>query len=167
MAGKKYGKYILKHSLVYGDFGPKICITGETDFNSDFSIICLPVTKPVLMEEHPHSHDFDIYLTFIGFGPGGLEELGAEIEMSLGEEREKFVITSNNTLEKLPIWMVVSGTAKITSCGKESFVRSNESVYIPKGLVHCPLGFKRVDKPVLLVHSSLASKYTKKEPVPG
>src|SRR4030067_3215 len=137
MAGEKYGKYILKHSLVYGDFGPKICITGETDFNSDFSIICLPVTKPVLMEEHPHSHDFDIYLTFIGFGPGGLEELGAEIEMSLGEEREKFVITSPT------------------------------SVYIPKGLVHCPLDFKRVDKPVLLVHSSLASKYTKKEPVPG
>jgi len=136
MAGEKYGKYILKHSLVYGDFGPKICITGETDFNSDFSIICLPVTKPVLMEEHPHSHDFDIYLTFIGFGPGGLEELGAEIEMSLGEEQEKFVITRPT------------------------------SVYIPKGLVHCPLNFKRVDKPVLLVHSSLAPKYTKKEPAP-
>ena len=33
-------------------------------------------------------------------------------------------------------WVVVSGMAKITSDGKESFVRSNESVYIPKGKKH-------------------------------
>lgn len=33
-------------------------------------------------------------------------------------------------------WVVVSGVAKITSAGKVSFVRSNESVYIPKGRKH-------------------------------
>ncbi|MDD5409012.1 MAG: mannose-1-phosphate guanylyltransferase/mannose-6-phosphate isomerase [Candidatus Omnitrophica bacterium] len=33
-------------------------------------------------------------------------------------------------------WVVVSGVAKITSDGKVSFVRSNESVYIPKGRKH-------------------------------
>lgn len=33
-------------------------------------------------------------------------------------------------------WVVVSGMAKIISDGKESFVRSNESVYIPKGKKH-------------------------------
>ena len=33
-------------------------------------------------------------------------------------------------------WVVVSGMAKITSDGKVSFVRSNESVYIPKGRKH-------------------------------
>jgi len=33
-------------------------------------------------------------------------------------------------------WVVVSGMAKITSAGKVSFVRSNQSVYIPKGRKH-------------------------------
>ncbi|MDO9572518.1 MAG: mannose-1-phosphate guanylyltransferase/mannose-6-phosphate isomerase [Candidatus Omnitrophota bacterium] len=33
-------------------------------------------------------------------------------------------------------WVVVSGVAKITSAGKVSFVRSNESVYIPKARKH-------------------------------
>ena len=33
-------------------------------------------------------------------------------------------------------WVVVSGLAKITSAGKVSFVRSNESIYIPKGRKH-------------------------------
>ena len=33
-------------------------------------------------------------------------------------------------------WVVVSGTAKVTSAGKVSFVRSNESIYIPKGRKH-------------------------------
>ena len=33
-------------------------------------------------------------------------------------------------------WVVVNGMAKITSAGKVSFVRSNESIYIPKGRKH-------------------------------
>jgi len=33
-------------------------------------------------------------------------------------------------------WVVVSGLAKITSAGKVVFVRSNESIYIPKGRKH-------------------------------
>ena len=33
-------------------------------------------------------------------------------------------------------WVVVSGWAKIVSAGKVSFVRSNESIYIPKGRKH-------------------------------
>ena len=33
-------------------------------------------------------------------------------------------------------WVVVSGLAKVTSAGKVSFVRSNESVYISKGRKH-------------------------------
>jgi mannose-1-phosphate guanylyltransferase/mannose-6-phosphate isomerase len=33
-------------------------------------------------------------------------------------------------------WVVVSGVAKVTSAGKVSFVRSNKSIYIPKGRKH-------------------------------
>ena len=133
MTKTKYGKYVLRHPVEEGNFGPRINLVGERDFHSDFSIVYLPVLKPVLMEPLAHSHDFDIYLTFLGFDPNGLNELGAEIEMHLGEEQEKYIITKPT------------------------------SVYIPKGLVHCPLNFKRIDKPILLVHATIAPRYFKKE----
>ena len=133
MAKTKYGKYVLKHTIDHGEFGPAINMVGERDFNSDFSIIFLPVIKPVLMEKFPHSHDFDMYLTFVGFDPNGLNDLGGEVEMFIGKEQEKYVINTPTT------------------------------IYIPKGLIHCPLNFTRVDKPILLVHATLAPKYYKAE----
>ena len=133
MAGRKYEKYVFQHSLNYGDLGPSIEFIGEKDFDSNFSLICLPVTKPVLMEEFPHSHEFDMYITLIGLNPNGIEDLGGEIELYLGEEKEKYVITKPT------------------------------SVFMPKGMIHCPLEFKRVDKPILLIHATLASKYEKAE----
>ena len=138
MAEKKYGRYILKHPVVQlphpkeeGKFWPSISIEGERDYNSDFSLVLLPVTEPILMEDSAHSHDFDMYLTLVGFDPNGLEDLGAEIEMYFGEEQEQHIINTPS------------------------------SIYIPKGLVHCPLNFRRVNKPILLVHATLASSYSK------
>ena len=46
----------------------------------------ISVKEPMLMEEFPHKHDFDMYLTFVGFNPNGFNDLGAEIELYLGEE---------------------------------------------------------------------------------
>jgi hypothetical protein len=61
--------------------------------------------------------------------------MDAEIEMGLGEEQEIHKITTPT------------------------------SVYIPKGLVHCPLNFIRVGKPILFVHATLAPKYIKPLPL--
>ncbi len=111
-----------------------IDFVGERDFKSDFSLVLLPVYEPVLMEPAPpHVHDFDMYLTLIGLDRKGLEELGAEVTICFGEEMEKHVITTPST------------------------------IFIPAGLVHCPFEFVRVDKPLLLVHCTLASKYVKKQ----
>lgn len=138
MAESKYSKYVMSHSIETrpepGDaskVSERIRFDGGKDFNSNFSLIVRPVMEPVLMEDYAHSHDFDMYVTFIGLDKNGLHDLGGEIEMYLGEEQEKFVITSPT------------------------------SVYLPKGLVHCPLNFKRVDKPILLIHATIASKYSK------
>ena len=62
-----------------------------------------------------------------------MDELFAEISIGLGEEQEMHTFTTPT------------------------------SVYIPAGMVHCPLIFKRVDKPIILFHTSIASKYIKKE----
>ncbi len=131
MASTKYGKYVIKKPVATGGFGPEFIYTGEKEYNSNFTIMFLRITAPTLMEEFAHSHDFDMYLYFMSFDPDNMGELGADIEIGLGEEQELHKITTPT------------------------------SVYIPAGLVHCPLNFKRVDKPIFFVHCTLASKYVK------
>jgi len=133
MTTTKYGKYVIKRPVAKGGFGPEFIYTGESDYKSDFTIMFLRITEPTLMEEYAHSHDFDMYLYFLSFDPDNMGELGADIEIGLGEEQEIHKITTPT------------------------------SVYIPKGMIHCPLHFKRVDKPILFVHCTLASKYVKEE----
>jgi hypothetical protein len=91
----------------------------------------LRITEPTLMEEFPHSHDFDMYLYFMSFDPDNMGELGADIEIGLGPEREIHKITTSTT------------------------------VYIPAGMIHCPLEFKKVTKPILFIHATIAAKYVK------
>jgi len=131
MAATKYGRYVIKKPVAIGGYGPEFIYTGEKEYKSDFTIMFLRITEPTLMEEFAHSHDFDMYLYFMSFDPNNMGELGADIEIGLGEEREIYKITTPTT------------------------------VYIPAGMIHCPLEFKRVDKPILFVHCTLASKYVK------
>jgi hypothetical protein len=129
MAETKYGKYVLKQTLDRMKFGKAVLMSGGRDFNTNFSIVVMCVTNPLLMEDAPHSHNFDMYLTFARLDPDSSEDLGAEIELYLGEEQEKFVITTSTT------------------------------VYIPKGMIHCPLNFKRIDNPIIFVNAFLGPKY--------
>ena len=128
---RKYANYLKEYTVGDSPFGPAFSFTGEDDFQSDFSMFVMCVDRPTLMEEFAHSHDFDIYLVFLGFDPKAMGTIDADIEMCFGEEGEKYNITAPTT------------------------------VYIPKGLVHCPLEFKRVDTPVLFVHATLAPRYKK------
>lgn len=136
MAGSKYAQYILKRPIEKRRFGAEFRFTGEEDFGSNFSVNLISVTEPMQMESYAHSHDFDIYLTFLGFDPDNMDDLGAEIEFSFGEEEEKYSIEGATT------------------------------IYIPAGLVHCPLNFKKVTKPILFIHATMAPRYFKKEPQP-
>ena len=133
MAAKKYGKYIVQSPVEKGEFGQEIRFIGESVYNSNFSLVLIKITEPVLMEKTPHYHDFDMYLYFLSYDPQNMEDLGAEIEIGLGKEGERHLITAP------------------------------ASVYVPKGMIHCPLHFKKVSKPILFVHPMLAPKYTKIE----
>ena len=66
MAETKYGKYVIRHPVKTDKFGPEIVFTGEKDYASNFSIMFFHISEPVLMEDSPHSHDFDMYLFFLG-----------------------------------------------------------------------------------------------------
>jgi hypothetical protein len=90
------------------------------------------ISKPNVMVEEPHSHDFDEFLCFCGADPANAFDLGGEVELSMGKEGEKYVIDT--------------GTI----------------VAVPKGLVHGPLNFKKVTKPMMFSVIYLAPEYVRK-----
>ena len=73
-----------------------------------------------------HKHDFDQIICFIGGNPMDIKDFDAEVELYLGEEKEKYIIDSS------------------------SFV------YVPRGMMHCPLNIKRVTKPIMFIDVVLA-----------
>jgi hypothetical protein len=88
MADTKYGNYVVRHPVQTGGYGPEFIYTGETDYKSNFTTMFLRITEATLMEDYPHSHDFDMYLYFLALDPDDMDDLHADIEMGLGPERE-------------------------------------------------------------------------------
>ena len=137
MAETKYGKYILREPLGKARHPeievPVIRIGQESvveEWGSPpFSITMEAVHSPFLMAKEGHVHDQDEILCFIGANPMDYKDFGAEVELYLGEEGEKHIITSTTF------------------------------VYVPRGLVHCPLNFKRVDKPIVFSDILMAPLY--------
>jgi uncharacterized RmlC-like cupin family protein len=105
----------------------QIATTGDRDFNgADFSLGWSFLTEPFLMVAETHTHDFDQIIFLLGGDPANVKDFGAEIEMSLGEPLEKHLID-------------------YTSC-----------IYIPAGLMHCPLNVKSVNKPVMFIDITIS-----------
>lgn len=80
-------------------------------------------SKPHVMVNTTHIHDFDEYLFFLGTNFADMDDFDAEVELYMGEEGEKYVITSPTV------------------------------VYVPANLIHCPLKFVKVNKPVFFFHT--------------
>ncbi|MDD5337864.1 MAG: hypothetical protein PHG35_00410 [Dehalococcoidales bacterium] len=133
MADSKYGKYVISKKVTKPEPYPTMEWIGDIDYDTNMTFMITKVVAPCRMEESPHSHDFDMYLHFVSYDYNNMDELFGEIVIGLGEEQEMHTFTKPT------------------------------SVYIPAGMVHCPLVFKRVDKPIILFHTSIASKYVKKE----
>ena len=88
--------------------------------------------EPIYLEKEPHTHDVDEYLIFLGGKlPDLFESFQAEVDFCIGEEQEKHLITKPTI------------------------------IFIPKGLVHCPLNFRKIDKPILFHAILLAPRFTK------
>jgi len=132
MAESKYGKYIMKEPQAKQ--WPSIPISVDSTLISgigcDFAFV--GVSKPTTSEHPPHKHDVDEFLFFMGGDPTNILDFGAEVELSLGwgGEQEKHTINATSI------------------------------VYIPKGLVHLPMSFRKVEKPILCGHLLLAPNYS-------
>lgn len=141
MAESKYGKYIvsqLQHPADEAPWNPPVSSAGGGQsgrvlfLDSDvvpgaFYMECVwvmprPALTPEQVEEakkvspKPHSHDYDEVIAFFGTDPNNPYDLGAEVELWLGDEQH--------------------------------IINKTSLVFIPAGLNHCPLVFRRVDRPV-------------------
>ena len=130
MAETKYGKHILKDVIkeLGGSYTGYSIMAHEGELNVDCSMGYHCVSEPTEFDR-PHAHDFVELLCFLGGDPTDIRNLGAEVEICLGEEQEKHVID----------------TAAVVS--------------IPAGLIHCPLIIKNVKKPIVFLEVSLTPVY--------
>jgi hypothetical protein len=137
MAATKYGKYILrppKQGSPASSLATEIPVTlaGLKDWAGiKHRMKWSFITAPVLLVDSPHSHDFDEILGFYSCDPAHERDFSAQIELALGREGEKQIIVTPGL------------------------------VCLPKGLIHCPLNFTRVDKPVIFIRIYVSPQYSR------
>jgi hypothetical protein len=139
MAESKYGKYVLREPKGTGSPPKKSTQVRALSLSEELAagiggVSCnfnfMGVVEPGLMADPPHKHEHDEFLFFIASDPKNVPNLGGEVEIALGEEWEKHVITTSAV------------------------------ICLPRGLQHCPIYVKKVDRPFYFGHIMLASKYS-------
>jgi hypothetical protein len=141
MATSKYGKYIinkLQHPKEEAPWNPPVSEAGKGTsgrvlyLDNDvvpgaFYMECVWIMpRPALTKEGieaakkrgpgPHSHELDEVIAFFGTNHEDPHDLGAEVELWLGDEQH--------------------------------IINKSSLVFIPAGLKHCPLIFRKVERPV-------------------
>lgn len=137
MAENKYDKYFLTEfkepANLPGVDGPQAYFRGARQIpGANLNLGWQLFVRPMLLEKEPHTHDFDEYLVFLGGTlPDLFSSFQAEIDFCIGEELEQHLI------DKATI------------------------IFIPRGMVHCPLNIRKVDKPFLFQAILEAPKFIK------
>lgn len=115
-------------------FSPQAYFRGASQIpGSDFNIGFQIVVKPFFLDRVPHRHKVDEYLFFLGGMMPNVFEFDADIEFSLGTPGED---------------------AKTYHITKPTVIR------IPAGVTHCPLNFKRIDKPVMFMAALMQDMFS-------
>jgi uncharacterized RmlC-like cupin family protein len=133
MANTKYGHYIKSLSFNdygHGDFRQGTKITSDylgLDVCVEFGAYWVAGKKEPFQSE---VHDFNEVMIWMGADMADLSELGGEVEVCLGEEKETHMITSST------------------------------AVFVPKGLPHLPANIVRMDKRFLYLQISMTKEWT-------
>ena len=89
------------------------------------------ITKPYFIDRIDHVHDGDEYLFFLGAQiPDSFSTYDAEVDFYFGKEQELYTITEPTL------------------------------VLIPKGMIHAPLDFRKINKPLFFGMLLLTPTYT-------
>ena len=138
--GLKYAQYVfsdlkdpISTNLKYMDSRPTAYFRGSHQIpGASINLGWQVIKAPNLMEREGHHHLVDEYFAILGAElPDVFSSFDAEIELCMGPEEEKHVIT------------------------KPTFV------FIPAGFHHCPLNFKVVNKPILFQAMHLGPYFQK------
>ncbi|HTY81845.1 MAG TPA: hypothetical protein VMB24_03600 [Dehalococcoidales bacterium] len=134
MAATEYGKYVKSLSFKnFGQFGFRQGAVMDGRFlglDVHISYGAYWTAGKMSSSPKPHTHDFDQMLFLLGTDMNDLSELGAEVELCLGEEMNTHIITSS------------------------------AAVAIPKGMPHFPAAITRMDKRIIYMEISLAPRYS-------
>ena len=131
MAGGKYGKYVIPAPIRRLET-PGYTWDSVYAHKDELNADCtltFHYITETFEEGPPHKHNAHQIMCFIGSDLKNIRDFDAEIEIALGDEGEIQTITSPSI------------------------------VSIPAGLMHCPLRFKRLGKPVLFIEIVLGSSY--------
>lgn len=132
MAETRYGKYLVTipfHKTPQGAlFSTGADVLGGFELNIIYA--CAYKTGITGLSTKPHVHNYDEAVFFIGSDPYHLDDLGAEVEISIGEagQEEKHIFDKPTVL------------------------------VAPKGLYHCPIVTKSIDTPYVCMAVSLTGK---------
>ena len=120
MAAKKNQKYVIE--LVFKDgpgFYRQVAKVSGRGFGIDFNVEYGAYIAPGNMGEEPprpHAHKYNQVLLFLGCDAADMGELGAEVELNIGDEGETYMITTST------------------------------AVTVPAGLAHFPARINRMDR---------------------
>ncbi len=132
MADTKYGQYLVTIPFHKAGEGALFATGGDILGGFDLNVIyaCGYKTGITGLSTKPHVHNYDEAVFFIGSDPYALDDLGAEVEISIGE------------------------------LGKEEKHHFNKPTVLvaPKGLHHCPIVTKEIHKPYVCMAVSLTGK---------
>jgi hypothetical protein len=137
MAETKYGKYFLSELTPeqrqhgFGASENTVVWTDDDVIKGSLLFWAIRMGPSHIPPPHgPHAHKDAEVLAFLGIDPDDPMDLGAEIDLCMGEEMEKHTITKSTL------------------------------VYIPANFVHCPISYRNVRRPFLFIQSHYAPKLT-------
>ena len=130
---KNYDKLVFEFPAEYNEMvaigddpdfimSPQAYFRGATQIpGAKFNVGFQVFVKPFFLDRIPHHHDVDEYLVFLGASFPNVFDFDADIEFTLGK---------------------TGVDAEIFHITKPTIIR------VPAGVDHCPLQFKRVNKPI-------------------
>jgi len=138
MTDPKYGKYFLhelapEHRQRGLGKNPRFLILSDNDIIEGchfFSVMLMGEEATKVAGHGPHTHRTPEVLVALGTDVENPRELGAEIELSMGAEMEKHLITKSTL------------------------------VFIPANFIHCPFRVLKVTRPFLFIQAQYSGKLT-------
>jgi hypothetical protein len=128
----KYDEWFYNDLIMEGKYADRLVYFARNHVGEkNYSMLFNVVTEPFLMVKDPHTHDFDQFLHFFNADSLHISEFPAVVEFTLGEELETHVITEPTV------------------------------IHIPAGVLHGPLDFKKVDRPVVFMNVAFTPEYFK------